>query len=167
MQEAHIVGDCRLNLSRMYIRIVRRLSNLLVCGSSYLATTALVTLCLAGCIDTSTPSTLNAAQFCEEDAEITCQKTYSCFSAEEREPLRRFLLGEGKDIGSTEASCTANMKGLCVTKPFRCEPGNTFQEMKARLCADSLDRLTCDEWIKGGTPLVGCDKVCSLTVGGK
>lgn len=149
----------------MYLRFISRVVPTLICNTQIVVVVFII-LGLAACVDTSIPGTLTAKGFCEEQASIQCQKYYTCLSDTERQTKRPTLLAAGQDIGTTQSACSLNLKSLCVTKPFTCETGTTFQEMKAAVCADSLERLSCVEWADGKKDLVGCDKVCAPTVNG-
>jgi len=144
--------------------IFRRLRTL-ICKVQIVAA-GVIGLGLGACVDTSSPGTLSSQGFCEEQASVQCEKYYTCLSEAERLTRSSTLLAEGQDIGTTQSACSQNLKGLCVTKPFKCEAGQTFQEMKAFLCADSLQRLSCQDWAAGRGELIGCDKVCAPTIGG-
>lgn len=121
---------------------------------------------LTGCVDTSIPRALSKQQFCEERTALDCKVYWSCMTMDQREAKRPKLAAMGKDIGVDQAACTKNLQALCLSKPFTCGQGLTFQEMKATLCINSLTALSCERWLREDTDVLGCDQVCSPTVGG-
>jgi hypothetical protein len=149
----------------MYLRIISQVLPRFV-GNKQSVVFGVLGLALAACVDTSVPGTLTPQGFCEEQASVQCLRYYSCLTEADRQTKRPDLLAAGLDIGTSQSTCAQNLKGLCVTKPFKCKTGTTFQEMKASVCADSLSGVSCQDWQDGkGDPIV-CDKVCTPTVSG-
>ena len=116
---------------------------------------------LSGCIDTSTPRSSTAAEYCEDKAATDCRKYWQCYGLLQRNEVAARLAAMGLSLGNSEQECTTNLRAPCkVTPP--CAPGLVFQEMNAASCVDALASLTCDQLQRTQSASAPqCDRVCT------
>lgn len=115
----------------------------------------------AGCVDTSVPEPVSAVAFCEELAALSCKVYWTCTDPTTREAQRPTLLANGIDIATDQPTCTTRLQAGCLQRPYTCGPDETYQEIKASLCVDSLRRLSCEAWLADDGQPLNCEKVCT------
>ncbi|MDX2023655.1 MAG: hypothetical protein SF187_25680 [Deltaproteobacteria bacterium] len=149
-----------MRLTARHVFALRRIQRVLVPTIALTATVGFG----SGCVDTSVPEPISAVAYCEGLAAIDCKVFWVCTEAAAREAQRPTLLASGIDIGTSEATCTANLKAGCAQKPFACGTNETFQESKASSCLDGLQRLACIDLRSSETQPLNCAKVCTSTL---
>jgi hypothetical protein len=95
-------------------------------------------------------------EFCSDFAEVTCARSFECYSAEERTAM---------GFPVTEAACVTQLETFlgcsAITEDSACDGNETFHASAAADCNDQLGSASCGQ-IRAGddSAAPACGEVC-------
>lgn len=100
-------------------------------------------------------SSSDPVQGCKQIYQITCEKTFKCYTTAELEAAK-------DQVGLNASDCATKYSVDCIPEKTNCPAGETFHGDKLSACIDAYKAFTCDD-IKRDPQVnpAACDQVCS------